>query len=231
MAALTLDFLAGLAHELRTPLGAIGGYAELMELGVHGPVTPAQSDGLQRIRKNQQLMVSLISAFMAYAEVAEGVAQLERAPVAFVQAIRDALDGVELRAHEKSIDLVVECEPYAAELRVLGDADGVATVLSELLLDAVESAGTNGEVRLTLSTAADSVSLEVSSTGDMIPPSAAELAFLPFDRGGKGNRLSAAPHALSLPHARALARAMGGEVAVVSGSFLRSIAVTLPRAL
>jgi signal transduction histidine kinase len=231
MAALTLDFLAGLAHELRTPLGAIGGYAELMELGVHGPVTPAQMDGLQRIRKNQQLMVSLISAFMAYAEVAEGEVQLQREPVALAQAMRDALDGVESRAHEKSIDLVVEHESYAADLRVLGDAGGVETLLAELLRDAVESTGTNGEVRLTVSTSADTVSLEVTSTGEMIPPSAAELAFVPFDRGGKGNRVSAAPHALSLPHARALARAMDGEVAVVPGSFLRSIAVSLPRAI
>ena len=229
MAALTLDFLAGLAHELRTPLGAIGGYAELMELGVHGPVTAAQTDGLQRIRKNQQLMVSLISAFMAYAEVAEGEVALEREPVGVAGAIQVAIDDVATRAHERSIDIVVERGASAEDLVVLGDAEAVETILSELLLDAVESSSTNGEVRVSASTSADSVLLEVSSTGDMIPPSAVELAFVPFDRIGKGNRVSAAPHALSLPRARALARAMGGEVAVVPGSFLRSLSIVLPR--
>lgn len=230
MAALTLDFLAGLAHELRTPLGAIGGYAELMELGVHGPVTAAQTDGLQRIRKNQQLMVALINAFMAYAEAAEGEVALEREPVAVADAIRVAVEDVEARAHEKSIDIVVERGASGADLIVLGDAEAVETILSELLLDAVESSTANGEVRLTASASADSVTLEMSSTGDMIPPSSVELAFVPFDRTGKGNRVSAAPHALSLPHARALARAMGGEVGVVPGSFLRSFSIVLPRA-
>jgi signal transduction histidine kinase len=229
MAALTLDFLAGLAHELRTPLGAIGGYAELMELGVHGPVTAAQADGLQRIRKNQQLMVALISAFMAYAEAAEGEVALEREPVGIADAIGVAIDDVATRAREKSIDIVVERGVSGAELVALGDAEAVETILSELLLDAVESSPANGEVRVAGSTSADSVLLEISSTGDMIPPDAVELAFVPFDRIAKGNRLSAARHALSLPHARALARAMGGDVAVVPGSFLRSLSIVLPR--
>ena len=229
MAALTLDFLAGLAHELRTPLGAIGGYAELMELGVHGPVTPAQADGLQRILKNQQLMVSLINAFMAYAEAADGTVSMERVPVGVAGAISRAIDDVATRALEKSIDLVVERSASSEDLVVLGDVDAVEAIVSELLLDGVESSAPNGEVRISGSISADSVLLEISSSGDMIPPSAVELAFIPFDRVGKGNRVSAAPHALSLPRARALARAMGGEVAVVPGSFLRALSVVLPR--
>src|SRR5215207_7297975 len=103
MSALSIDFLAGLAHELRTPLGAIGGQAELMELGVHGPVTPAQRDALERIRRNQQLMVSLITSFMSYAEVATGSAVLHPEPVRMHAAIDRAVDDNAQRAHARSV--------------------------------------------------------------------------------------------------------------------------------
>ena len=41
------EFLAMMSHELRTPLNAIAGYAELLEMGVRGPVSDAQRDGLE----------------------------------------------------------------------------------------------------------------------------------------------------------------------------------------
>ena len=47
------EFLAMMSHELRTPLNAIDGYAELIELEVRGPVTPAQREDIQRIRRSQ----------------------------------------------------------------------------------------------------------------------------------------------------------------------------------
>ena len=72
----TLSVLEGLAHELRTPLGAIGGYAELLRLGMHGPVTTAQAEVLARITRNQDIMVGIITDFMAYAELDAGAVRL-----------------------------------------------------------------------------------------------------------------------------------------------------------
>ena len=48
------EFLTIMSHELRTPLNAIAGYAELMELGIRGPVTPQQQEDLRRIQASQQ---------------------------------------------------------------------------------------------------------------------------------------------------------------------------------
>ena len=47
------DFLAVMSHELRPPLTAIDGYAELLELEVRGPITPAQREDIRRIRRSQ----------------------------------------------------------------------------------------------------------------------------------------------------------------------------------
>lgn len=64
----TLEELAELAHELRTSLAAIGGFVQLLELGVHGPIVPAQASALERIHVNQQIAVTLIAQFMQQAE-------------------------------------------------------------------------------------------------------------------------------------------------------------------
>ncbi len=65
---LTLDELSTFAHDLRTPLAAIGGFVQLLEIGAHGSVTAAQSAALERIRVNQEKAVALITEFMENAE-------------------------------------------------------------------------------------------------------------------------------------------------------------------
>jgi signal transduction histidine kinase len=55
-------FLGKMSHELMTPLNAIGGYVSLLEMGLRGPVTPEQMVDLERIRRSQENLLTLISA-------------------------------------------------------------------------------------------------------------------------------------------------------------------------
>lgn len=58
-------FLTVMSHELRTPLNAIGGYAELIELEVHGAITAAQREALQRIQRSERHLLGLIESVLA----------------------------------------------------------------------------------------------------------------------------------------------------------------------
>jgi signal transduction histidine kinase len=64
------DFLAVMSHELRTPLQAVIGYADLLQLGVSGPVTEAQSQQLARIRSSARHLVGLIDEILTYSRLA-----------------------------------------------------------------------------------------------------------------------------------------------------------------
>src|SRR5207253_3775800 len=52
------EFLAVMSHELRTPLNAIAGYAELLSMGLRGPVTPEQLEDLERIARSERTLLS-----------------------------------------------------------------------------------------------------------------------------------------------------------------------------
>lgn len=236
MTALTLDFLAGLAHELRTPLGAIGGYAELLELGVHGPVNKPQSDGLRRIRANQQIIIALIDAFMAYADTVAGNVERSREPNCASAVLADVMDEMREDMQRRAITTVVCREMASTEAVGNEGSDWVYAnpvqlrmLFRELLMDALGSMQDGGTVRIELGEDEQHrLLLHVRSSGDPIALSAVDAVFRPFDREAKENRATAARDALSLPHACALARAMGGDLTAVPETAERVLLLSLP---
>src|ERR1700682_3695836 len=75
------EFLAVMSHELRTPLNAIAGYAEILSLGVPGPLTQKQNDAVSRIRSNQLHLLSLIDDVLSFAKIESGTTSITARPV------------------------------------------------------------------------------------------------------------------------------------------------------
>ena len=236
----TLTVLEGLAHELRTPLSAIGGYAELLRLGMHGPVTTAQAEVLVRITRNQDIMVGIITDFMAYAQLDAGAVRLVPTLSAMSDIVQGGIEKIGSRAAvqgvqiSRSTDMHVEQHPSqarvldAADVTVLVDVRAAMTVVAELLRDALDTAGADGQVNVDLAVSSDRVDVLIESSGEPIAASRVDAVFVPFDRTRGPGYPPARPPALSLPHARLMARLIGGDVTAVPHESRRALVFTLP---
>ena len=82
------DFLATMSHELRTPLNAIAGYAELLLMGVRGPITDDQRRDLLRIRQNQQHLLEIITDILNFSRIEAGRTRYQLQPLRVAEAAR-----------------------------------------------------------------------------------------------------------------------------------------------
>jgi PAS domain S-box-containing protein len=208
------EFLAKMSHELRTPLNAIGGHAELIELGVHGTVTPEQASALDRIRKNERHLLALINDILDFSKLEAGAVRLDihdvnvNDLVASLEPLVGALfiaKGVEYRVDKCAENLIAR-----------GDSERIIQVLVNLLSNSLKATAPGGKVSITCESDEKTIAIHVHDSGVGIPAERLEAVFSPFTQLGRALNNPHAGVGLGLAISRELARAMGGNVTVVS---------------
>jgi signal transduction histidine kinase len=172
------QFLAVMSHELRTPLNAILGYSELVEMGVHGPVTDAQREAMGRVRRSGQHLLSLVNNVLNLERSEVGQLETEFATVAVRQLFEDADALTRPQAEAKGITLTVQMP--AADVLVLCEREKAGQVLVNLLSNAVKFTPAGGRVEVSYAVDADMIRLAVADSGVGIPAAALERIFEPF---------------------------------------------------
>ena len=205
------EFLAVMSHELRTPLNAIGGYAQLLELGIRGPVTEQQRADLDRIKKSQAYLLSLINDVLNFAKIEGGHLKVELAPFPLHEVVEGMRDFVQPQLRERGLSFMIErCEPG---LIVRADRDKVQQILLNLLSNALKFTPPGGTIGLRCARTARGVALvSVTDTGQGIAPDKLEWIFEPFVQVDRRYKREQEGIGLGLGISRELARAMGGEL-------------------
>jgi signal transduction histidine kinase len=208
------DFLAVMSHELRTPLNAVAGYSDLLELGVHGPLTHAQRDAVSRIRRSGVHLLGLINEVLNYARVESGNTRYEMADVPLDELLRtaDALVHPQMLAR----GLRFAYAPCDSAVTVRADAEKVQQILVNLLGNATKFNEPGGSVRIACSVKPRKVLVQVTDDGIGIPPEKLDSIFDPFVQ--VDTRLTRAQEGvgLGLAISRDLARGMGGDLTAAS---------------
>jgi signal transduction histidine kinase len=232
------EFLSTMSHELRTPLNAIGGYTELLSMGLRGPVTEAQRQDLERLRRANQHLVGLVADVLSFARVEAGQVEFRVEPVELAPLVADieALIGPPLAAKDLTFDHDgCACDSPDRPHVVRADAEKVRQILLNLLTNAVKFTGTGGRIALRCEddAAAAVVRVRVADTGRGIPPDQVERVFEPFVQVDRHRtHESQQGVGLGLAISRDLARGMGGDLTAESAPGVGStFTLTLPRAI
>ncbi|HEX8394167.1 MAG TPA: GAF domain-containing protein [Longimicrobium sp.] len=222
------DFLSAMSHELRTPLNAIGGYTELLEMEIRGPVTVAQRQDLERIRRAQQHLLGLISDLLNFAQIEAGRIEYRIGPVPVQPLLTELEPLIQPQMEAKGLAYL---RPEGEEATVArGDAERIRQILVNLLANAVKFTDA-GSVTLSTRADADRVYIVVADTGRGIAADKLPTVFDPFvqvDR--KLTSVSQQGVGLGLSISRELALAMDGTLTAESTPGQGSaFTLTLPR--
>ena len=222
------EFLAAMSHELRTPLNAIGGYAELLALGLGGPVTPEQTEYIERIRKSQQHLLGIISDVLNFTRIEAGHLTYDLGPISLREVIESVTPMVEGQTAAKGLELKTELP--SQECVALGDRTRVDQIVLNLLSNAIKFTPSGGKITVKCAVTDKVASIGVTDTGRGIPSEKKDSIFEPFVQLGRSLSSSHEGVGLGLSISRDLARAMRGDLTVSSrvgeGS---TFTLTLPR--
>jgi len=203
------QFLSRASHELRTPMNAVLGFTQLLELD---DLTDSQRSNVDRILKAGKHLLKLINEVLDISRIEAGGRAIELEPVKIADAIREAVELVEPMLPENKIELRVE---PAAVCSVLADQQKLIQVFLNLLSNAIKYNRANGSVTVTEEALGDQVRIRIADTGGGIPPQQQTKLFQPFERLG-AERTKIQGTGLGLALSKKIVELMGGSIGVES---------------
>ncbi len=221
------EFLAVMSHELRTPLNAVLGYAELLDLGVAGPLSSDQRQQVGRITASGRHLLGLVNEILDLAKVEAGRMSIKRVPTPVAGVVEAAIVLSQPQAEARGLALRAP-DSVPRTMHLLGEHDRVVQILANLLSNAVKFTEPGGTIRVEVAqeeSARDDrhlhgdgpwSAIRVRDSGIGIPPDQLESIFTPFVQVEGGHTRRSDGTGLGLTISRRLARLMRGNVSVES---------------
>lgn len=210
--------MRGFSHDVKNPLGAADGYADLLSAGIYGPLTVEQREKIQRIRRSIHSALDLIGDLQELARAETGNVALRRQAVDLGDLARATGDEYRGAANASGLSLTVDVADDV--LAVETDGARVRQIVSNLVSNAIKYTKAGSVVLRvreypaeTLEGARSWVHFDVIDTGLGIPADKRDIIFEEFSRLGATDRAGAG---LGLAISKRLAEALGGQITVES---------------
>ena len=202
-------FLASVSHEIRSPLNAIYGYAQLLERNEGRDAVSAA----RVIRRSAEHLSHLVEGLLDISQVEGGALKLEREAIRFPELLEQIIAMLELQAEARGLALALDMPPGLPEF-VHADPKRLRQVLINLLTNAIKFTD-HGSVTLKVEYRNQLATFTVIDTGIGIAPEDSARIFAPFERVG-GPAAERPGVGLGLAITQALVHIMGGEIRVES---------------
>ena len=216
------EFTANVSHELKTPLHAISGYAELMKSGMVPPEDMARFS--EKIYAETQRLIQLVEDTLRLSRLDEGAEDMQWSDLDLYDAAQQAVQELSAPAELNGISLTLEGAPAV----IHGIPQLVSGILFNLTDNAVKYNRPGGSVTVRVEAREDGALLTVADTGIGIPEEHRERVFERFYRvdkshskevGGTGLGLSIVKHAVLILGAKLSLESQVGEGTTITVRF------------
>jgi PAS domain S-box-containing protein len=208
-------FMAMISNDLRTPLGAIVGYADMLQEAVYGPLSEQQLDVMERINANTQRLLSLVDNLLDQTQIEAGKLTFQISSFDPRKLLADMESVMGVLAQSKGLQLVCQvADGFPPSLSA--DRERLHQILVNLVNNGIKFTE-QGRVEVQIYRAdADRWAIDVSDTGPGIPSAAQEYIFEPFRQVDDSITRTHTGVGLGLSIVKQLTGLMGGEIALTS---------------
>ena len=198
------DFTANVSHELKTPLTAISGYAELME--THMVDAKQEEHFVREIRKSAQRLLSLINDIIRLSELDRTDQEESFEALDLAEVVSECVTNLQINAEQKNVTLEYQGSPC----RIRANREMMRELADNLIQNAIRYNNEGGSVRVKVD-AEDEPEFVVEDTGIGIPKAEQDRIFERFYRvdksrskatGGTGLGLAIVKHIVEIHDAK-----------------------------
>ncbi len=207
------DFLSSMSHELRSPLNAILGFAQLITSDTPPP-TPSQTASIDQILHAGWYLLDLINEILDLAQIESGKLALSREPTSLAEVMLECQAMIEPQAQKRGIKMIFRQLdfPYFVD----ADRTRLKQVLINLLSNAIKYNQANGSVVVDCAISPPGrIRISIRDTGAGLAPQMLSQLFQPFNRLGR-ERGAEEGTGIGLVMSKRLVELMGGRIGVES---------------
>ncbi len=207
------DFLSSMSHELRSPLNAILGFAQLIN-SESPPPSPVQKANIDQILRAGWYLLELINEILDLAQIESGKLALSPEPTSLSEVMLECQAMIDPQGQKRGIRMTFP--QFNTPQFVSADRTRLKQVLINLLSNAIKYGQANGAVVVECVTSTpERVRISVKDTGAGLPPEKLMQLFQPFNRLGQ-ERSAEEGTGIGLVMSKRLVELMGGEIGVES---------------
>ena len=204
------EFLSRTSHELRTPMNAIMGFSQLLEME---NLTENQNDSVRRILSAGKHLLRVIDDVLDISKIEGGNISIWLEPVSISDVIASSMSLVRHAAEQKQVTVHIDLSD-SVDAHVLGDRQRLIQVTLNLLTNAVKYNQNGGEVFVSVEKCGEFQRLLVRDTGKGIPTDKLSRIFTPFERLGAENT-NVEGTGLGLAVSKRLCEAMSAKIGMI----------------
>ncbi|MBD2243556.1 PAS domain-containing protein [Nostoc sp. FACHB-888] len=204
------EFLSNLSHELRNPLNAMLGWAQMLRARTLNEATAARA--LEVIERSARAQSQLVEDILDTSRIVSGKLNLRTHLLDLRLVVEAAIQTAQLSAEAKTIQIVTQLSSQT----IVGDADRLQQVFWNLLSNAIKFTPPNGRIEITLEAVQGQAQIQVTDTGEGISADLLPYIFDRFRQGDSSTTKAKAGLGLGLSIVRYIVELHGGTVQAAS---------------